>query len=82
MYNILSCSGHFKVVWLKTSICCSLHIGTYMVQVSSFQIPCESFAQNSKFNLKKRVYVTQYIFCSALHIPSRVASLEDQHLVY
>ena len=50
-------------------LCCSLHIGTYIVEVSSFQIPCESFAQNSKFEkFKKQVYAAQYIFCSALHI--------------
>ena len=73
LYNIQSCSGHFRIVWLKTSICCSLHIGTYMVQVSSF---CESFAQNSKFDKFHKTSIGN------TYVQYRVTSLEDQHPVY
>ena len=54
-----------------------------MEQVSSSSYPVNHLLKiQSLTNFKKRVYVTQYIFCSALHILSRVASLEDQHHVY
>ena len=41
-----------------------VYIGTYMVQVSSFQIPCESFAQNSKFDKFQKTSIicnTEYL---------------------
>ena len=71
MYNILSCSGHFKDVWFKTSICCSLHISTYIVQVCGFQIACESFAQKSKFDKFQKtsiIFIQHNISSVALYI--------------